>query len=137
MVERSLRALAILASLFVIGGWAGFAIDETRRASQQTQAEIAGARASAQANPTANEERARERVHSAPREAMDDVNDVLLRPFAFVTDGSPSQWAHRSVSAMLALLLYGFGVSYLARFARGRSTRHGRHGHPRAAGRTA
>lgn len=134
MVERSLRALAVLASLFVIGGWAGFAIDETRSASQQTQAEIAGARASAQVNPTADDERARERIHSAPRDAIDDVNDVLLRPFAFVTDGSPSQWVHRSVSAMLALLLYGFGVGYLARFARGRSAHHGGHGHTHATG---
>jgi hypothetical protein len=108
------------ASLLVIAGWTGFAVDETRSASEQTQAQIAGSRATARVTSTPAQERAREGAHSVPREAVDDANDVLLRPFAFLTDRSPSEWAHRSASALLALLLYGFGLSYVARFARGR-----------------
>jgi hypothetical protein len=119
VLEHLLRALAILTSLVVIAGWSAFAIDETRGASQRTQAEIAGERAGSQASPTTAEERARERVHSPARETIDDLNDVLLRPFVFVTDGSPSQWVRRSVSAILALLLYGFALGWVARFAHG------------------
>jgi hypothetical protein len=118
VIEKPLRAVAIVASLFVIGGWIGFGMDETRSASEQTRAEIAGTRAAQQVTPTPSEERARERTHSAAREMIDDVNDVLLRPFAFVTDSSPSEWLRRSVSAILALVVYGFGLAYVARFTR-------------------
>lgn len=121
MLEQTLRAVAVLASLLVIAGWSAFAIDELRSASQQTQAEIAGSEASGRADPSARQERAREGVHSRAREALDDADDVALRPVAFVADGSPSRWVRRSVSALLALVLYGFGAAYLARFARGRA----------------
>jgi hypothetical protein len=129
VLEQSLRAVAVLASLLVIAGWSAFAIDEVRSASQQTQAEIAGGDASGRADPSSRQERAREGIHSGAREALDDADDVVLLPVAFVADGSPSRWVRRSVSALLALLLYGFGAAYLARFARGRA------GSPSSAGR--
>jgi hypothetical protein len=120
MFELSLRAVAIVASLFVLAGWSLFAVDEVRSASNDTQAQIAGAEASRQADPTPRQERARERAHNAGREAIDDVNDVLLAPLAFLTQDSSSTWARRTAPAMLALLLYGFGLAFLARYARGR-----------------
>ena len=49
-----------------------------------------------------------------------DANDVLLRPFATVAQASPSKWMRRSVPALLALLVYGFGFGLLARLATGR-----------------
>jgi hypothetical protein len=121
VLERTLRTFAVVATVFVIAGWSGFAVDETRSASDRTQAEIAGSLATSLPDPSGGEERDREQVHSKPREWVDDVNDVLLKPFAFAVDGSPSRWARRSGAALLALLVYGFGAAYLARFARGRS----------------
>jgi hypothetical protein len=64
----------------------------------------------------------REKVHSKPREFVDDVNDVLLSPFAGLTDSSGSKWVRRSIPALIALLVYGFGGGFLARFAAGRPT---------------
>jgi hypothetical protein len=127
MFERPLRALAIVVSIFVLAGWSLFAIDEIRSASDHTQAQIAGAKATRQPDPTSREERARERIHNAVREAIDDVNDVLLAPLAFATDDSPSAWARRTAPALLALLLYGFGLAFLARFARGNAHAHHPH----------
>jgi hypothetical protein len=46
---------------------------------------------------------------------------VLVSPFAFVADGSGSSWMRRGAPAVLALLVYGFGLSFLARYARGRA----------------
>ena len=60
-------------------------------------------------------------MHSQPREGIDDVNDVLLKPFASIVDGEQSRWARRSLAALMALMVYGFGGAYLARFARGRT----------------
>ena len=110
-----------MASLFVLVGWAVFAIEELRSASNQTRAQIAGAEATRTAAPTGREEAARERAHNSVREAIDDVNDVLLAPLKWVTEDSTSAWARRSAPALFALLLYGFGLAYLARFSRGRA----------------
>jgi hypothetical protein len=35
-----------------------------------------------------------------------------------VTSGSSSQWAIRGVNVLLALIVYGFGVGFLARVIR-------------------
>jgi hypothetical protein len=120
VIERALRFAAIACSLLVIAGWGWFAIDETSAASANTQAEIAGQQASRAVSPDPDTEREREQVNSKPHEAVDDANDVLLRPFASVTEESGSKWARRSVPALLALIVYGFGLGILARVAAGR-----------------
>ncbi len=42
---------------------------------------------------------------------------MLLSPFAGLAEGAGSQWVRRGVPALLALLVYGFGLGLLARFA--------------------
>ena len=120
MIERALRLAAILCSLLVVAGWGWFAIQETSAASAQSQAEIAGQVASRTASPAPDQERDRERVNSQLHEWVDDANDVLLRPFSSLTEDSGSTWVRRTVPALLALLVYGFGLGLLARVAAGR-----------------
>ncbi len=115
MIERVLRALAIVLSLIVVAGFAMFALDEFDRASSKQRSELAGFE---QSNPTSVGERQRERRHSTGREYIDDANDVLLRPFTGVVD-SGSRWAQRGVPTLLALLAC-FALAFLARFAKGR-----------------
>ena len=43
-------------------------------------------------------------------ETIDDANDTLVEPFAPVVDGAGSKWVRRLVPALLALLVYGFGL---------------------------
>jgi hypothetical protein len=114
-----IRTAAIVASVFVVLGWGLFALDQARGASHASVAGIAGDPTTVP-DPTPQQEKVREKVHTKPREFVDDVNDVLLAPFAGLTDQSGSEWVRRSVPALLALLVYGFGGGYLARFARGR-----------------
>ncbi|HEU4975376.1 MAG TPA: hypothetical protein VFT50_09830 [Baekduia sp.] len=116
MLERLMRWAAIACTLFVAAGWLLFAIDRTGQASKATAAEIAGDRVTTTVDPDPADERLREQVHSDAREAVDDVNDVLLRPFAAVAEGSSSEWVRRSIPALLALLVYGIGLSALARY---------------------
>lgn len=118
MFERPLRLAAMLASLAVLLGFGLFAIDEARKASGQTAAEIRGDRAARFADPSPRQERAREAAHSGLREAVDDVNDVLLAPFASVVGDHADVWVRRGVPALLALLVYGFGLAFLARVAK-------------------
>jgi len=121
VVERTLRAFAIIATLFVVAGWGAFAWDQTRVASDESQAQIAGDLATSVPDPSPAQEHARERAHSWPREWIDDVNDLLLQPFAAAVDSIHSRWAKRSLASLMALVVYGFGGAYLARFARGRT----------------
>ena len=119
------RLLAIVSSGIVLLGFAFFATDELSRGSQNQQnkldKEVTGAHVDpAPIAPSPDQEASRERVNGTFREAIDDANDVLLKPFAGVADGASSRWVQRGVPALLALLVYGFLLGYLARYMRGR-----------------
>jgi hypothetical protein len=110
-----IRFVAIGISVVVVLGFAMFAIDETDKGSKAQQAKLE--RELGTTNdpiaPTARQEAARENRHGAFREAIDDVNDVLLRPFADLVD-SDNAWVNRGIPALLGLLIYGFGLGLLA-----------------------
>lgn len=119
MFEQALRTLSVLCSAIVLVSFGLFATDETRAASDQTAIEVAGQQAAQTPTPSPSQERAREKAHSRVREWIDDADDVLLSPFQAVGSSS-DQWAARGLPALLALLAYGFGFGFLARFARAR-----------------
>jgi hypothetical protein len=123
VLERPLRYLAITLSLIIATGFMLFALEDINRGSKSSQDRIAGYTAT---SPSPAGERERERRHSQVHEMIDDVNDELLSPFAGISENATSRWARRGVPALLGLLVYGFGLGYLARFmtARGGSRRH-------------
>jgi len=94
-------------------GWSLFAIDQIRGASTASVAGIAGDPTTFP-DPNPRQEAAREKVHGTVREFIDDVNDILLAPFAGLVDSSNSEWVRRTIPALLALLVYGFGGGFLA-----------------------
>ena len=114
-----IRLAAISASIVVLLGFAFFAVDEMDKGSkiQQNALDNGGGRSAsaegAAIAPTPDEEAARERRNGAPRELIDDANDILLAPFAVLLD-SDSAWVNHGVPALLALLLYGVGLGLLA-----------------------
>jgi len=129
VLERPLRYLAIVLSLFVAVGFTLFALEDIGRAS--TKAENRVQDRSTATTPTPAGERERERRHGDVREAIDDVNDVLLSPFAGVSDDATSRWARRGVPTLLGLLVYGFGLGYVARFMKGHGGSRSRRGSAR------
>jgi hypothetical protein len=120
-MEKFLRFFAYLASAVVMLGFVGFATDQLHSASKRTQDELAGITV---ATPSPNQEARRERSHTRVREAIDDANDVLLAPVAWIADGAHNRWVRRGVPSLLALLLYGLGIGMLARFPHGTPHRH-------------
>jgi hypothetical protein len=114
----AIRFVAIAVSAVVVLGFALFAVDEMDKGSK-TQQELlerelgASAAPNAVVAPTSTEENAREQVNGTVREAVDDVNDVLLAPFVDLID-SDSAWVNHGVPTLLALLLYGVGLGFLA-----------------------
>jgi hypothetical protein len=110
-----IRFVAIAISVIVVLGFAAFAIDETDKGSKTQQAKLAEELNSpvAPVAPDDNQEASREARHGPVREALDDANDVLLRPFVDLVD-SDSAWVNHGIPALLALLIYGLGLGMLA-----------------------
>jgi hypothetical protein len=112
-----IRLLAIATSGIVLLGFVLFAVDEIRHGSKtQQQAldrELGDSTVTDPVAPTPQEERVREAEHGTIREAVDDANDVLLRPFADLLD-SNNAWVEHGVPTLLALLVYGLGLGLLA-----------------------
>ena len=113
-----IRLIAIAASAIVLLGFGLFALDEMNRGSQNQQHALDSAlggegRQPAVIVPTAKEEALREERNGDVRELIDDVNDVLLAPFANLVDSS-NVWVRNGVPALLGLLLYGFLLGVVA-----------------------
>jgi hypothetical protein len=108
MVESAVRLIAIVTSAFVLVSFALFAADQFAGASEEKQAEVVGADATLPAP-------ARE---AQPRRFIDGGARDLLRPFAAL-DTSSNAWGQRTLPTLVALLVYGFGLGFLARSAKG------------------
>jgi hypothetical protein len=114
-----IRLTAIIISILVLLGFAFFAVDEMDKGSKTQQQALADELGTSETSdiapiaPTPREEKAREAQNSGFRELIDDANDVLLGPFVDLID-SDSGWVNHGVPALLALLLYGVGLGFLA-----------------------
>jgi hypothetical protein len=113
-----IRLVAIVMSGFVLFGFAFFAADELDRGSRHQQQALSNELQGVTDDPapiarTSADEAAREKAHGTFREVIDDVNDVLLGPFVDLVD-SQDVWVARGVPTILALLLYGVGLGFLA-----------------------
>ena len=111
-----IRLVAVVVSGFVLVGFAFFAVDELDRGSKTQQRALASGSSSEviPIAPTPADEAEREAAHGDLREVVDDVNDVLLGPFSDIVDPNDDVWVARSVPTILGLLLYGFGLGFLA-----------------------
>jgi hypothetical protein len=52
--------------------------------------------------------------HGEPRKTIDDVATKLTKPFDGLVKSSTSKWVRKGVPTLIALLLFGFGLSVLA-----------------------
>ena len=102
-----------------------FAVDQARDGSKQQVAKLGrgleptnAATNLNQADPSPQTERAREKKHGQVRESIDDVDDVLIKPFTGVVH-SNSIWAQRGVPALIAFLLFGVGLRIAAAYLPG------------------
>ena len=113
--------LIVGASFFV------FAINQTKSASAQQTEEVNGGKpvaggnttsattnANATTTSTANAPKKENSVHKA----LDEASSSLTSPFAGIVSSSDSEWATRGIRLLLALVVYGFGLGYLARMLR-------------------
>jgi hypothetical protein len=99
LVSRLLKVLAIGCSVITASSFTFFAVDRFRA-------------------PTLGPQRTPAAHHvGEPRRTIDALSARLTEPFRTLIH-SNSQWVGRAVSTLLALLVYGLGLGYLARYAR-------------------
>jgi hypothetical protein len=117
-LARILRLASIVICLIAMASFATFALDQTGSASshQQTVVNEAAPAGIATTNSGSSKPGHRSSLH----EALDKAFATLSSPFSSLTSGSSSQWTIQIVDTLLVLIVYGFGLSFLARLLPGR-----------------
>lgn len=112
MLARVLRLASIAICLIAVASFATFALDQTSSASNHQQAKVNEAAPPGLQVATTGSTSAHK---SALHEALDEAFSALSSPFSGLTSSSSSQWTIQAVDTLLVLLVYGFGLGFLAR----------------------
>lgn len=111
-IARILRLASIVICGIAVLYFATFALDQTSNASTHQQAEVGAAgppgTASESSSKPANQE-------SGAHEAIDKAFAKLASPFAGVLSSGSNAWTIHIVDTLLVLVVYGFGLAFIAR----------------------
>jgi cell division protein FtsN len=116
LLARILRLASIAICLIALAWFLVFALDESGKASGHQQAEVRAAESSS--TQTAAGPPAGPRQQSSLRKDLDKAFSTVASPFSGLTSGSKSQWTIHIVNTLLVLLVYGFGLGFVARLVR-------------------
>lgn len=111
-----LRLISRIACLIVIASFALFANDQANSASTHQQNEVNSAATPGAATPKKKKKPANHK--SGVRNAIDEAAETLTSPFSSIASGSSNTWAVHVIDLVLVLLVYGFGLGFLARVVR-------------------
>jgi hypothetical protein len=120
LLSRTLHLASVFICLIVIASFTVFAVNQTSSASAHQQ-EVLNDEvkpSTAAVSGTAGARRSSVSHESAVHEAIDEASKAFTSPFDGITAGWSSEWLIRSANLGLALVLYGFGLGYLARLIR-------------------
>lgn len=114
-LSRFMRLASFVICAIVIASFATFAITQTKSASGRQTAAVSG-------HTVSSEESSQSTEHEGSvHRFLDKASNGLTSPFAGIVSGTSSEWASRGVRLLLALVVYGFGLGYLARVLRVRA----------------
>jgi hypothetical protein len=114
-LAKLLRLAAIAICLAAIASFALYAINQTDNASAHQQETLAtGTTEPAQLQTS-------EPHTKGVRGVIDEISKTLTSPFDGVTASADSEWLKRGADLGFALLVYGFGLGFLARVIRVRA----------------
>lgn len=98
--------------LIVVASFGIFAFDQTKSASNRQTEAVAG-----RSSPSGGSSAASAHESSLHKD-IDKASEKLTSPFSRLVSGSHSEWFSRGVKLLLTLVIYGFGLAYLARMMR-------------------
>jgi len=121
-LARVIKLASLALCLVVVASFALFVINRTSDASAHQQQVVNGETAPSGAGepsrPIAPDNGGRK---GSARRTIDEVAEAVESPFAALTEGSSSEWVIHSVQLAVALVVYGFGLGYVARTIRVRT----------------
>jgi glutamate-1-semialdehyde aminotransferase len=117
-LARLLRIASIVICLIVVASFAIFAVDQARGASSHQQQEVSNGVATTAGSPTTGAAGTSSTHESSLHKAIDEASNKLTSPFKSLTSSSSSEWVVHGVDLLLTLVIYGFGLGFLARAIR-------------------
>ncbi len=99
----------------MIASFTIFVVNQTSTASTHQQEELGGTPTTTTVTPGSPPPKTQPPHKSTVHKTIDEASDALTSPFSGITSGFSSQWAIRGIKLLLALVLYGFGLGFLAR----------------------
>ena len=112
VISRVLRLTAFVCCALIVASFAMFARDQLAGASQHQQTElVAGAHPTVASSTPVK--------HGQPRRFIDSAATTLSTPFDAIAQ-STNLWVKHGLPAVFALLVYGLGLGYLARYSAAR-----------------
>jgi hypothetical protein len=115
VIHRLLVLISLVCCGLVAVSFLLFARDQMAGASQHQRDEIVSSAPLRTAPPISVP-----RSPGQPRRFIDSASRTLTSPFSSIVS-SDSQWVDRGVPTIIAMLVYGVGLGYLARYSRGMS----------------
>ena len=110
-LAKLLRLVSWVICLIVLASFLIFVVEQTSSASTHQQEELIE-------HPSASTGAPAPKHESTLHKKIDEAANFFTSPFAGIVSGSNSEWVIHGVKTVLALLVYGFGLSYLARVIR-------------------
>jgi hypothetical protein len=113
VIYRALKLLSLVCCALVVLSFAMFARDQMAGASANQQSQLATG---------SNAPVAPVQSHAQPRRFIDSAAKELTAPFDAVVQ-SDNAWVKHGLPAIFALVVYGLGLGFLARYSAGLARR--------------
>lgn len=117
VISRTIKLVSFVCCLLIVLSFGMFAVDQMAGASTHQQNELA----SGSSTPTLPAP-APTKPHAQPRRFIDSAAKTLTGPFTAIVRSS-NAWVKHGLPALFALLVYGLGLGYLARYSSGLARR--------------
>lgn len=112
LLARGLRLASIVICAIAVLYFAAFALNQSSSASSHQQAEVNAAAPGAGTSTSGGSQAKQE---SGAHKAIDEAFAKLASPFSGLISSSSDAWTIHIVDTLLVLLVYGFGLAFVAR----------------------
>ena len=110
-----LRLASVVICLIVVASFTIFAVDQAKGASSHQQEALVRGAPSNTNGEGQGKSGSSSADESGVHKTVDEASNSLTSPFSGITAGSKSGWTIHGVNLLLALVIYGFGLGFLAR----------------------
>jgi hypothetical protein len=118
---KLLRLAAVSICVVTAASFGLYAINQTNTASAHQRESLATNGIVPAAGTPGSAAQTSEPHTTGVRGVIDEASKALTSPFDGVSASSNSEWLKRGANLALALLVYGFGLGFIARFVRVRA----------------